>query len=302
MTKIIIRKKKVRGHGGHHGGAWKVAYADFVTAMMAFFLVMWILGLSEDTRKAISGYFTEPGLFSFTTGKALPIEVVPSQSRYRSTTEGPDGAAAGQLVPNRQKLASAGEQIQETLKKLGANDDAMRRLLESVSVTITGEGLRIELVEGERSGFFDVGGAKPNDPAIRILSALAPQLAKLGQPIRIEGHTDSRKFVSRKGTYGNWELSTDRANAARRILLTNGVKDDQIDSVVGYAANQLRNPQDPLSISNRRVSILVRETPAPKGDKNENAVPPVISIGDLDGALKGAAPRAGSPGPETPPG
>jgi chemotaxis protein MotB len=283
--KVIIKKKKVKSHGGHHGGAWKVAYADFVTAMMAFFLVMWILGLSQETRKAISGYFTDPGLFSYTTGKALPFDLALGDNRYRSSSTGEDQSPKGfQLAAQRTKITAASEEIKEALEKLGKKDDAVRRAVSSVEVDVTPDGLRIELIEGEDRGFFEIGGSKPSAAAKAVLAALAPEIGALAMPIRIEGHTDRRPFHG--SAYGNWELSADRANAARRLLVEAGVEASRLESVVGFADRRLRKPEDPLHVTNRRVTILVSMTARDSKPEHASGFPPVITAAEIAGAFR----------------
>jgi chemotaxis protein MotB len=217
---IIIKKKKGGHHGGHHGGAWKVAYADFVTAMMAFFLVMWILGLSESTRKAIAGYFNQPGVFSFTTGKALPnpIEVMNNpdggdsgrrKDRKQEATQminlALDGKCPTQQAPaagETQRMTELEGDVEAALAELARSRPDLAELVGSITVEITPEGLRIELSEVQDKAFFDVKTAKPNRAAREVLAALGPKLAKLGNEIDIEGHTDARLFP-RGATYTN---------------------------------------------------------------------------------------------------
>jgi chemotaxis protein MotB len=205
---IIIIKKKA-GHGGHHGGAWKVAYADFVTAMMALFIVLWLLNTSKPVREAIAGYFRD-------------------------------------LSGTANKMGS---------KNVGAGENF--RLKHQIEMTITSEGLRIEMMETESGTFFDVGSPRPNSNGKELLVLLAQELGKVPNRISIEGHTDSRPFTKR-GDYGNWELSVDRANAARPLMQQNGVRPDQISQVRGFADHMLRKSNDPQDPSNRRISLIVQ--------------------------------------------
>jgi chemotaxis protein MotB len=266
----IIKKKKAAGHAAHHGGAWKVAYADFVTAMMAFFLVMWIMGLSESSRKAIAGYFREPGIFSFTTGKALPVKMTVAESQHAGDGSGATGKEApeqvlkkgceesdGPSVIESTKIEKLQADLQHQLNELAQKRPDLQKLLKSVSMEVTKEGLRIELSETKDVAFFEVGGAVPNKAARDVLAILAPRLAELGNDIVAEGHTDTRPFRA-GATYTNWELSADRANAARKLLLDGGLDPKQIVSVTGYADARLRKKEDPYDLSNRRVSIVVK--------------------------------------------
>jgi chemotaxis protein MotB len=270
---VIIKKKKGgHGHGGHHGGAWKVAYADFVTAMMAFFLVMWILGLSESTRRAIAGYFREPGLFSHVTGKGQPLSITgDGQSLHRGDGS---GAATGKRrsdlfdIGPYQRGGGAGKgdgvsantvqkEVAEALRKLGDRDPGLRVILGSVSVRITAEGLRVELADSKEAAFFELGSARPSRAAREVLGALAAQLGKLDNRVEIEGHTDGRAYGAGAG-YTNWDLSVDRANATRRLLVERGVPERMITSVAGFADTKLHKPDQPLAPSNRRVTLVVR--------------------------------------------
>ncbi len=277
---IIVKKKKSGDHHGHHGGAWKVAYADFVTAMMAFFLVMWILGLSPDNRQRIASFFRDPGLFSFLTGKKIPIDENLSAGSY--DTKGNNPGTQDSYIESQQKwekalldtlskhlreqayrdsveaaekLASAAEKIKEKLNQL-ANDKNFTELLANLELTVSPEGLRIELLEKKESVFFEVGSARLRPAAIKLLASIVPILKDLPNPIVLEGHTDSRQYPSLKG-YSNWELSADRANSARKVLESNGIPPGRISGVYGYADRRLKNPLNPFDVVNRRVSILV---------------------------------------------
>jgi chemotaxis protein MotB len=266
---IIIKRKKA-GHAAHHGGAWKVAFADFMTAMMAFFLVMWIIGLSESTRKAIAGYFKEPGIFSFTTGKAKPVKVEAAESQHAGDGSGANNGRPSQDVIVQRagcdpKGPSVGESakienlrgdIQHRLAKLADERPELKKLLGAVDMELTKEGLRIELTETKDVAYFEIGGAKPSKAAREVLEAIAPQLAQIGNDIIVEGHTDKRPYP---GTvYTNWELSADRANAARKLLVDSGLAPKQIVNVTGFADVKPRKPDQPFDLANRRVSVVVK--------------------------------------------
>ena len=230
---IIVIKKK-GGHGGHHGGAWKVAYADFVTAMMAFFMVMWLMNSSKQIQQAVGGYFKDP------TGTSKKIG---------SDMEG-SGEAFTVTKDNMEKLK---EELQENMRQVPNFD----KLKNHIDMTITSEGLRIELLESATSEFFDSGKPDPNGDGRDILISLSKELSKLPNKIAVEGHTDSKSYAT-KGGYGNWELSVDRANAARRLMQQNGIREDQIMQVRGFADQHLRKPDNSLDPSNRRVSLIVQ--------------------------------------------
>src|SRR5436305_2106236 len=197
---IIIIKKKA-AHGGHHGGAWKVAYADFVTAMMALFIVLWLLNTSKPVKEAITGYFRGP---SGTAGK-------------RGTSgEGPGEKFVPTPVPN-EDMGKLKDEIEKAMRRLPNFD----KLKDQIEIKVTPEGLRIELLESAKGTFFDLGSPKPNQNGEELLDLLAGELGKLPNKISIEGHTDSKPY-SGKRNYGNWELSTDRANSARRLMQQRG--------------------------------------------------------------------------------
>lgn len=252
----IVKKKK--GHEGHHGGAWKVAYADFVTAMMAFFLVMWIVGLSKPQRDAIAAYFRSPSGFMKTAhGGKSPMSR--TEEKSRNGKPAPliplDGGHADVAAAMEAQFKAVAEAILKELTKT----PEFRGLRDSVQVHLTNEGLRIELMEKTSSLFFDTGSAKLKPRTIHLLQTIAHELARLKNPVIIEGHTDSRPLGS-GNSYSNWELSTDRANSARRAMTENGLRPGQMLAVRGYADRKLLRPDDPTHFSNRRVSILVAYT------------------------------------------
>jgi chemotaxis protein MotB len=230
---IIIVKKKHGEHDDEHGGAWKVAYADFVTAMMALFIVLWLLSASEKVQKAVGGYFQDP------TG----------QGRQTGTTTAGIGET---LTVNRKDLQDLKEKLEQVLKQI----PQLQRLENQIRMTITAEGLRIDLLETERGLFFDKGNPKPSEAGTELIQVLATELVKLPNKVAIEGHTDSTPYG--RAEYSNWELSSDRANAARRILVQNGLNGDRISQVRGFADQRPLLKADPTNASNRRISIIVR--------------------------------------------
>ena len=249
---IIIVKKNRGGHAGHHGGAWKVAYADFVTAMMAFFLVMWLVGASPDVKKSVAGYFRDPGVFDFekSTGMMAGGMTGIDEGRAPETVQQPDAAA---LTVERQRMQAAAEHIRDSL----AGAPELKELRDQIEFQVTSEGLRIELLEKDGSSFFDSGSAALRGESVRILSIIGRELGTMTNDVVVEGHTDSRPFGVGH-SYSNWELSADRANAARRVMEAVGLNPGQVQSVRGFAATQLRLPDEPMDPRNRRVSIVVR--------------------------------------------
>ena len=249
---IIIIKKGGHGKHGHHGGAWKVAYADFVTAMMAFFLVMWIVGQSAEVKAGVGGYFRDPTAFSEGGGGngVLPGAVagVTSGGEPTELVELNDVEAA------EAALEHAAEAIREALERSPQFVD----LKDRVEITLTEEGLRIELREAPNEGFFDSGSAEMKRDTVALLAIIAGELKNLSNRIAVEGHTDNVPYAGGDGTYTNWELSADRANAARRVLEIGGLRAGQIEAVRGYADQRLRFPETPSDAGNRRISIVVR--------------------------------------------
>jgi chemotaxis protein MotB len=243
---IIILKKK-GGHGSHHGGAWKVAYADFVTAMMALFIVLWLLNSSKQVQEAVGGYFKDPT----GTAKKVGSNMMGSGENFTLTRD------------NMPKLK---EQLQLAVKQMVD----FEKLKSHIEMTVTTEGLRIELSESASGTFFDSGSTKLNADGREMLITLAQELGNLPNKVSIEGHTDSTPYAP-SAAYGNWELSSDRANAARRVMQANGVRADQVTQVRGFADQRLRKPNAPLDPANRRISLIVQYIV--KNNDDEDAKP-----------------------------
>jgi chemotaxis protein MotB len=243
---VVILKKKVH-HGGHHGGAWKVAYADFVTAMMAFFLVMWLVGQSKAVKAAVGGYFRDPAVFESQNGKG----VLPG-GKSLDVPAPPEPPAADRNA-ERKRLEDAVSHMRAQLDQV----PAFKTLRNHVEFTVTPEGLRIDLIEHDDSTFFNSGSATLRGESEHILGVIAHELGTLDHDVVVEGHTDSRAYAS-NDRYSNWELSADRANAARRVMERGGLRQTQVSSVRGLADRELRVPSDPLDPRNRRVSIVVK--------------------------------------------
>jgi chemotaxis protein MotB len=247
---VVVKKKG--GHAGHHGGAWKVAYADFVTAMMAMFIVLWLLSSSEKVKKAVGGYFQDP----LGNGKMV------------GTTTAGEGES---LSVGKEDM----NQLRDRLKQAMKSIPKFHKMESNVKLTITAEGLRVELLETEQGMFFDQGSAHPSASGQELLARLAEELGRLPNKVLIEGHTDSRPF-SGGGSYSNWELSADRSNSARRLMQEKGLRIDQVAQVRGFADQQLLKPGDPLNPSNRRISVIVQYllpsgAPPPAGSEEQPA-------------------------------
>jgi chemotaxis protein MotB len=230
---III--KKVTSHGGNHGGAWKVAYADFVTAMMALFIVLWLMNSSKPVQEAVGGYFRDPHGLAQKKGSAL--------------------GGAGETAPviKKEDMAKLKQELLKLMEQLADFD----KLKKQIEMTVTPEGLKIELMEDPKGTFFENGKAQPTPVMQKLLKVLSVAIGKLPNPVSIEGHTDAKPF-SDSQTYGNWELSTDRANAARRLMQNSGLRPDQVVQVRGYADQNLRKPLQPEDASNRRVTLIIQ--------------------------------------------
>jgi chemotaxis protein MotB len=247
---VIIVKKK-GGHAGHHGGAWKVAYADFVTALMSLFIVMWLMNSSKPVQEAVGGYFRDP----HGTGEKKGTQL---------------NGAGDAAVVKKQDLAKMKDELMKAIEKM-ADYDKIKKLIE---ITVTPEGLQIELMEDPHGTFFELGSPEPTPNLQKVLEVLAPEIGKLPNPLSIEGHTDSKPYSGVK-VYGNWELSTDRANTARRLMETSGLHPGQVIQVRGFADRKLRKPQLPEDASNRRVTLIIQAIPAP------DPLPSIIARGSL---------------------
>jgi chemotaxis protein MotB len=251
---IIKRVKKIQG-GGHHGGAWKVAYADFVTAMMAFFLLMWLLNATtEDQRKGIADYFNPSIPIAAVSGggaDALNGESVTAETTLskvsKETTDNPS-----QVVPTPD-AGDVSETVAAALEKAMAGEAA--ELSEHISLRLTPEGLVIEVTDREEAPLFASGSAEPSRALIRLSAHIADVLSNVKNGIKITGHTDNLVFKNREG-YSNWNLSTDRANTAYRLFMGAGKNEDRIREISGKAATEplFENASDPR---NRRISITI---------------------------------------------
>jgi chemotaxis protein MotB len=232
---IIVIKKIV--HGGHHGGAWKVAYADFVTAMMALFIVLWLLSsASKKEQQEIGGYFRDP--------------------KGTAANHGTSKVDPKKDTPVKEDMSKLRLDLMHAIEKI----DTLNKLRKQIEITITEEGLRIELMESNQGTFFELGSAKPTPALVQLLRVLSAQLGTLPNSISVEGHTDSAPYAG-VTTYGNWELSSDRANTARRLMQASGVRGEQVSQVRGFADQRLRTPDKPLDPSNRRISLIVQYLP-----------------------------------------
>lgn len=267
---IIIKKIKKGGHG-HHGGAWKVAYADFVTAMMAFFLLLWLIATSSRaTLNGIAEYFTPTIGIKDSMGIGFDGGLTAQLDGTRKSDKAKPGILAGQTPtgikpgdPNktgpvqRQDDSHLFDKAAESVKRAFESDPTLRELSDNIIVEQTPEGLKIELQDSDRHAMFAAGNAAVTADGAALLTQVERVVRQLPNYVSITGHTDASQLESRKGVYTNWELSADRANAARRFLLQVGLNPQRVRKIVGMGAAELLNPDDPRSVRNRRVSIIL---------------------------------------------
>lgn len=220
-------------------GAWKVAYADFVTALMALFIVLWLMNSSQKVKSSISGYFRDPRGFTRTLGA------------------GPANSGEG-IVVHHDNVDQVRQQLEQALRQI----PEFSKLRDNVKFSVTGEGLRVDLLENEQGMFFVTGSLAPTAAGEELLRVLAGEIGRLPNALVIEGYTDAEPFRNASSTagYSNWELATDRANAARRLMHTFGVRTEQVVEVRGFADQRPFNLQDAFDPRNRRVSVVVKFT------------------------------------------
>jgi chemotaxis protein MotB len=240
----VVRKKR-RAHA-HHGGAWKVAFADFMTSMMALFLVLWLITQSSEVRTAIAGYFQDP------LGRA---------HEFGSSVIAGSGTPLLPAAPEVQVTLATGRRDQwvklsERIRRALPDSNDLNGLGRHVEIEITDEGLRISLLEDSTDVFFASGDPHPLPRAVSLFEAIGGVLGSTGYQVIVEGHTDARPYTGR-ADYDNWELSAGRANAVRRSLLSGGLVTGQVEAVRGFADRDPRLPNDPFAPQNRRVTILV---------------------------------------------
>ncbi|MGM0435383.1 MAG: flagellar motor protein MotB [Pseudomonadota bacterium] len=259
---IIVKRVKKKG-GGHHGGAWKVAFADFAMALMAFFLVMWATNqATPEQKKDISRYFSDPVGYE-EGGNPNPVDLGGAPAVTRN--EGPSDVAPEPLNLKEDQVKEMAEsmerqQTEELMQELDQKleeSETLQEFKDQLLIDITDEGLRIQIVDRSQRPMFDSGGDELKPYSQDILFELAEPLAEVSNKLSITGHTDRTPFAEQDEQYTNWELSADRANAARRTLVAGGVPGDHIGRVVGLADSVLFNKEDPQAPVNRRISIIV---------------------------------------------
>jgi chemotaxis protein MotB len=262
-------------HGGHHGGGWKVAAADFFCSMMALFIVLWILGSSKATQAAVAAYFNHPSILKGEGNGFLNkdgmIELKQAMERIRQE-EGADSAAAMDAAMMKLGLEGGGPNVEAERKAFAVSaraleaalnaSETLRQIRGQVTIEFTNHGMRIQMADLQDRPLFALGSAEPTTAGHELLQAVARVIAPLPNSLLIEGHTDSRPYGGGRN-YSNWDLSGDRANSARRVIESAGVDPTRIARVVGYADRQLLKPEEPFSEQNRRISITVMYTGAP---------------------------------------
>jgi chemotaxis protein MotB len=315
---VIKRIKKVAG--GHHGGAWKIAYADFVTAMMAFFLLMWLIGsTAEGDLKGIAEYFQTPLRVALAGGKgsgdASSIlqgggeDLTRSAGQVRRADE-PARRQTINLQAARAEMRRREQQQLENLKgrievAMQANEK-LAQFQNQIRLEITAEGLQITVVDEQNRAMFDTGGAALKDYTRDIMRAIGGLLNDVDNAISIAGHTDAAQYALGERGYSNWELSADRANASRRELVAGGMKDNKVLRVVGLASSLPLDTENPLNPMNRRISLVVlndkterqiRGMPEEPTEEIQNEADAAEALGLGDAELPGedAAPLEGAP-------
>jgi chemotaxis protein MotB len=310
VPSIIIVRRVKRVAGGHHGGAWKVAYADFVTAMMAFFMVMWLIGTSSKVeRGAISEYFRNPSMqagHSMVPSESMgPGGAANSLIQLNAVTPPSDGDKGMQLsksTPTEKELEKIAleherkslEALMQNLKEAIDKSQALEPFKDQLLLDITPEGLRIQIVDKQSRPMFDSGSTTLKPYTSEILRELATFINTVPNKISISGHTDISPYVGGEG-YTNWELSTSRANAARRAMVGGGLQEHKVALVVGLADSVLFDKAEPANPINRRISIVVMNHAAEKAvlepdAPREPAAPEIVSEAPVPTAA--AAPAA----------
>lgn len=258
-TPVIISRKRKKKKHAHHGGTWKIAYADFMTAMMAFFLVMWLLSQStEMERELIADYFRMPLKPSMANGDktSMSDSVIPGGGDDILKQDGEVFKAKIGNLDQHKRLESL-KQAKEKLQKMIETDPRLNNFKSNILLNLTNDGLLIQITDSQDRPMFRVGSELPESYMNGILQALVPLLQELPNALSLTGHTDSLPYAGGDGGYSNWELSAGRANAARRVLVRGGLHDERFLRVIGTASRMPLENTPPESAVNRRISILV---------------------------------------------
>jgi chemotaxis protein MotB len=247
-SRIIYIKKKGKGHAAHHGGAWKVAYADFVTAMMALFMVLWLLSQTDqETRTELSDYF-RTGVFTGAPSVLNGGSGIQNKGFF-------DVVGSAHTQPEQVSFERVSLAVRAQLTELAGEDVQVKQIKDSIKVSVTEEGLLIQILDGGQNLLFDLSSAELKPKLIEILEHIAPVLARLDNQIQVHGHTDARPFPAGSGR-SNWQLSFERADRARAVLEKSGLRAGQVSGVFAHGATALMNSEEPFAPENRRLSIL----------------------------------------------
>ena len=271
---VVKRIKKVAG--GHHGGAWKIAYADFVTAMMAFFLLMWLLNsVDKNKLKGISEYFSTPLLVAMMGGSSVGQSAIILEGGGKDPNAKQPGGGEEQLDAKQAHERAEATQMQSmkgTLEKLVDSNDKLRPFKQQLLIDVTTEGLRIQIVDEKNRPMFQLARSEMELYTREILRELAPALNSMPNRISLSGHTDATPYASGGKSYSNWELSAERANAARRVLVAGGLDEGKLMRVIGLASAVLLDPDNDHNPINRRISIIVLNKRAEDAARNEGSM------------------------------
>mgnify|MGYP001488383222 CR=1 FL=1 len=257
---ISARHHKKAHHEEAHGGSWKVAYADFVTAMMALFMVLWIMSQEPEVRENIATYFNNPG--GIPTVDSLAVGNKGAGVLDNANGASPMDGSRG-VLPAMERITAKQEKenmqsAAQSIKQKIAADPELQEIAEFVQVQTTTDGIRVELIDKVKGTFFALGSAAPSEKLKRAVKGILDGLATLDNQITIEGHTDSRPFAGGQDGYSNWELSADRANTVRRLILNEGFPADRIDDIRAFADRMPLPGSDPSDERNRRISVMVK--------------------------------------------
>jgi chemotaxis protein MotB len=323
LQPIIVKKIKKGGHAAH-GGAWKIAYADFVTAMMAFFLLMWLLGsTTEGDKKGIADYFQSPLKIALQGGsgsgdsshviKGGGQDITRQSGQVKNGDTARDSRALAMAAAREEQRAAEAQALEGLKRKieqaLQANPD-LRAMRDQVRLDMTAEGLRIQIVDEYNRPMFSSGSAVVQPYMRDLLRQLGRVLVDVPQPLTLSGHTDAQPFAGGYGGYSNWELSADRANASRRELSAGGLPFSRVLRVQGLASSMPFEPGDPLAPVNRRISIIVmnrdaedrmfRTAPIPGPDKAGDGSRAAQEAREVLGVLPPPLPAIGTSGGASP--
>ncbi len=310
---IVIRRIKKGGHGGHHGGAWKIAYADFVTAMMAFFLLMWLLGsTSKGELSGIAEYFNNPMKVSMGGGSGSGDSSSVLKGGGTDLTRANGQVKKGDIEAKKRSInlqALKADRLKveaERMKKLMGdvetvlnNGPRLKAFRDQIRLDITKDGLRIQIVDDQNRAMFDIGRASVKDYMRDLLRAIGGVLNDVENKVTLSGHTDAYAYQNGQRGYSNWELSVDRANASRRELIAGGMREDKIYRVVGLASSAPFNAEDPKDPANRRITIIVMNKDAEERLTRGGGQIEIQDADDVAAALE-TPPADAAPGAATP--